>query len=338
MEITSFVCDSCGGSIKLQDISVIKTCPYCKKDFFLNEDWKKSINVATEEAKRLSVKKIHDIHIPYVQDYILRNNLENFKKIFESIDFLRTSKDDLSKKILINNDEIHEIEKKVGLDYSELIAKNPRRVTIFDSMEKTYTIFSTIAILLLFYETIQDGKFFSGLILSVLLFLAWPLFVIISIFTNDFKVGYVIFLAFFALSIFMYYYKNSKANEFFNRIDDEKKTLDIMRINRRKELLKDNVRLNSDKEIIEGAISEFYKLSSTLNINKRTMQFDNLTVKEIVEKADFALQRMKAAPIDFEVACTNFRSSGKVKNIPPYFQSNNKIEDIIEIAINHIKI
>ena len=66
MTVTSFDCNSCGANIPLSNLSNIAVCPYCNKDFYINEEWEESVKTVARNAERVLVNTIRDINIPEI--------------------------------------------------------------------------------------------------------------------------------------------------------------------------------------------------------------------------------------------------------------------------------
>ena len=340
MKVNSFQCDSCAGSIPLSDLSNITVCPYCKKNFYVNEEWEESLRIATKKAEAVLVRNIKDIQIPEVQEKIAIRDIEILKRINESIIFLNRAVSEVSAKLRANNEVIAQIENTVGLKYEELTVKTP------DPTVAETLIYPLGAVLI--WLTSMFDAFFIGHDASIGQFLLttfvaaplWPVFIIVWL--ADVTLGYrlvaVIMLALIAfITIVVWSYKSYKRHAFLESLDANKRDLDLKRIKSRKQLLKENISLSLEIDLLSITLAELKELSR--NVAKKTQQFFNLSPEDIIKKVNFAIQRMKAAPIEFEVACANF-SSNEYKDPIEYPLEKHNHDDVkiqIQKAIEHIK-
>lgn len=322
MTVTTFVCDSCGANISLSELSNITVCPFCNKDYWLSSDWEESVRIATKKAEQIMVDTIRDITIPEVNERILRKDLEAFRKVNESIVLLDETRQILVDKKAVNDAEKQDIESKVGYNYDGLLAKAP------------LSPLQIILALLHLADTGCSGMFILIIILAVVCI---PIGALIALMQNGYDVATVILVVIFLSIIVFLVMQTIKRGKYFEDFDDKKRAFDLERIDIRKHLLKENVRLSLDIELLNNVISELKKLASTASILRMTNQFNGLSPMDVVKKIDFAINRMLAAPIEFDVACTGFNPNEVPITIP--FANHYKTGDInttVNIALRHI--
>ena len=359
MKLTGFGCASCGGPIPLNDLNNIATCPYCSRDFYVSEDWENKIKISTKDAERMLVKNIHDIKIPEVQEKVLRKDIEAFKKVNESIAFLENEKMHMSNSLNSNSIKLQDIENKVGHDYEELTSKTPKILggdekNFFALVIFAYIVSGIVAVVLMNNrQTLLDNHFgrsstfgFFDFIAAIFVIALWIIFIGFAHggMRDDLdRIGYqgstlvfVPYLLFFAIIIVIPLIQVLNQQLFIRKLDKLKKNLDLKRIESRKFLLKENIRLSSEIELLENVIKELNKLKFSASILKATRQFYGLSSKDTLKKIDFALKRMRAAPIEFEIACTNFNPDNIDVIIPKSALRGDDANSLAQKALSHI--
>ena len=345
MTVTSFQCDSCGGNIPLRELTNVTVCPYCKKNFFVSADWEESIKVATQQAEQVLATSIRDIKIPEVTERIIRKDIDIFRKINEGIAFLEEIEENLNSVLQGNMKKRQDIENKIGFDYDELVQKTPA-VTILNG--KNFKYLAIAAYIVCFLVSLPLITLFIDLMsgTDVIFFsLIWPLAPLVL---NSFLDGYdnsitigpaimiipyiVMVLVLICVPAFQY----SKKRAYEKNLDNLKKDLDLMRIEKRQHLLKENVCLSLDIKLLQNTISELQKLASTASVLKSTEQFNGLSAINIVKKIDYASRRMQAAPIEFELACTNY-TPDKASVVLPFGDCMKDVASVIaQKVLDHI--
>lgn len=340
MKVTSYVCDSCGGGIPLKDLSSITVCPYCDKNFYINKDWENELRITTENAERIMVDEIRNIKIPEVKELVSKRDALAFKKVNESLILLQQMRASKKESLDANNEKINRIEAAVGHDYEDLMRKKPKRLTFrhaIDALIAAYVIIGCIFGILTAIALFMEGG--TSIIVAIpgalLMAVAWPLAFLISEETR--MIMGLVFLAFIVIFLLLVFYKFYKEKSFMRRLDGMKKDVDLKRVEMRKELLRENAQFDAELQLLDSALKEVNKLAASASILKATEQFSNLSPTNIIKKINFALQRMERAPIEFEVACTNFNSSQATIDLP--FKASNYRDDIkggIRRAIEHV--
>ena len=322
MKLTTFKCATCGGAIQLNDIANhLIACPFCGNNFYVDEEWNESVKATTKHTQEILVKNIRDIEIPEVTDSVTKSDLEIFRKINESIVSLKDARSNLETCKNENNQAIHNIECKVGLDYEELTSKTPP-LNVDGALGLSYTL----AAIVVFILCCIDGHVITGIFLAVF----WPILLLSG------EVGTPL-LVFVGSTILILLLQGCINISFFRKLDNAKVKLDSKRIEERTRMLKENVYFSADIDLLSKTISELDKLKHSAGILKSTSQFNGLSSADIIKKINFALRRMDAAPIDFETACTGLNIKNESLGTTPIeLDSNGNAKDKIERALTYI--
>jgi len=340
MKVTSYNCAGCGGNVPVNNLVNNVVCPHCKRDFYIDPEWERSVKVTIENTKQILIKNIRNVDIPKVKEKIVKKDLHIFKKVNESIVFLDKIKFKLNNNLIKNKEEIKNIEYKVGLDYKELIRMEPEIDSFIKNLGSTYIICSSLIGIIAMIYFFSVGHPVTAIFGSILIGVLWP----IAFFMPEIVDGMtrliiiLLFAIIILLPITIFLYQFHRKNSFLNNFDESKKILDLERIETRKLLSKENARLSLNIELLHEIISELTILKSSANILKNTNQFDGLTSIDIIKKIEFSSRLMQEAKIEFEVACENFIPNNVTYESPffEYDYDGEDIEFLIQEAINHV--